>query len=303
MKAEDIRCRDPFVVRNGKEYLLFRSHDGILDGHEGVDVFRSRDGREWEGPAPALSLPDRGNTYWAPEAHPWEGAWYLFVTVTGLRPGCGNETPLGKEIIRGTCIFRAEHAEGPYLPWSEGPVTPWEDLALDGTLYADPSGHPFMIYCHEWLQTVDGTVDAVPLSMDLKRRIGESRLLFRASDAPWCLGQYVEEAVGIHFGGTVRVTDGPFAFRDLSGGLCLLWSTANQGKYQTGLARSAGGLFGPWEHADQPLYADDGGHAMLLMEDETKGKMILHQPNTAPDERMRMLPIHLTGYGFEREDE
>ena len=160
-----------------------------------------------------------------------------------------------------------------------------------------------MIYCHEWLQTVDGTVEAIPLSMDLKQRTGKSRLLFRASDAPWCRGQYVEEAVGIRFRGTVRVTDGPFAFRDLSGRLCLLWSTANQGKYQTGLARSTGGLYDPWEHADRPLYANDGGHAMLLMEDETKVKMILHQPNTAPDERMKMLPVRLTGYGLEREDE
>ena len=164
MKTEEIRCRDPFVVWTGKEYLLFCSHDNIRDGHEGVDVFHSWDAREWEEPVSALSLPVNGNTYWAPEVHPWEGAWYLFVTVTGLRAGCGIKTPLGKEMIRGTCVFRANHAEGPYLPWSEGPVTPWEDLALDGTLYADPTGQPFMIYCHEWLQTADGTVEAIPLA-------------------------------------------------------------------------------------------------------------------------------------------
>lgn len=60
---------------------------------------------------------------------------------------------------RGTAILVADRPEGPYEPWSEGPVTPEDWLSLDGTLYVDEAGDPWMVFCHEWVQIQNGTVD------------------------------------------------------------------------------------------------------------------------------------------------
>ena len=38
----------------------------------------------------------------------------------------------------------------------EEAVTPDGWQSLDGTLYVDRSGKPWMVFCHEWLQVGDG---------------------------------------------------------------------------------------------------------------------------------------------------
>ena len=43
---------------------------------------------------------------------------------------------------------------------------------------------PWMVFCHEWVQIGDGTMDAVRLAADLSKPVGEPIQLFRASDAP-----------------------------------------------------------------------------------------------------------------------
>ena len=37
-------------------------------------------------------------------------------------------------------------------------------MTLDGTLYVDRAGKPWMVYAHEWIQKVDGTMEAIPLT-------------------------------------------------------------------------------------------------------------------------------------------
>lgn len=295
----DIRVRDPFFVRTEEGYWLFLSHNKAADGsYEGVDACFSADGVLWSDPLPALRLPEQGNTYWATEIHPWKGAWYMFVTVTGVMPGCGVDTPIGHEMIRGTCIFRSEQPQGPYAPWSDGPIQPIADLTLDGTLYVSPEGKPYMVYCHEWLQVTDGTVEAIELTDDLKQAAGEPFLLFKASDAPWSTGMYIWEDHGLHFDCTCRVTDGVFLFRDKSGALCMLWSTTNA-RYETGIARSPSGkLEGPWEHASEPIYTADGGHPMLIKSDSGEWLMALHAPNGGNLERAQLIPVTITDNGL-----
>lgn len=295
---EEIRVRDPFFVRTAEGCWLFRTHDGEDEAYEGVDVLYSADGVHWEAPAAALRLPYQGNTYWAPEVHAWQGAWYLFVTVTGKVAGCGVDTPLGHEVLRGTRIFRSDKPQGPYEIWSDGPIPPMEQLSLDGTLYVSPEGKPYMVYCHEWLQVTDGTVEAVALSADLKKAVGAPFLLFKASDAPWSKGMYVAEELNIHFDCTCRVTDGCFFFRDRSDALCMLWSTSN-GRYETGLARSPSGkLEGPWEHADKPIYTADGGHPMLIQNASGEWLMALHTPNGGNLERAQLIPVTISDVGL-----
>ena len=45
--------------------------------------------------------------------------------------------------------------------------------SLDGTLYVDRSGKPWMVFCHEWLQVGDGQICAIPMSDDLGEAIGD----------------------------------------------------------------------------------------------------------------------------------
>ena len=49
----------------------------------------------------------------------------------------------------------------------------------------DNDGKPYMIYCHEWLQNWNGTMEKIELKPDLSGSIGKGKILFRASDSPW----------------------------------------------------------------------------------------------------------------------
>ena len=46
-----------------------------------------------------------------------------------------------------------------------------------------------MVYAHEWIQKVDGTMEAIPLNDDLTAAAGDPIHLFKASDAPWLNAQ------------------------------------------------------------------------------------------------------------------
>ena len=46
-------------------------------------------------------------------------------------------------------------------------------------------GKPWMVYAHEWIQKIDGTMEAIPLTNDLTAAAGDPIYLFKASDAPW----------------------------------------------------------------------------------------------------------------------
>ena len=71
-----------------------------------------------------------------------------------LPPGHGRRSrrPPGRPVQAGP-RRRARRAERP------------DDL--DGTLHVDPQGKPWFVYAHEWLQTTDGTIEALPVTDDL----------------------------------------------------------------------------------------------------------------------------------------
>jgi hypothetical protein len=172
--------------------------------------------------------------------------------------------------------------------WSDGPVTPWEWDCLDGTLHLDDGGRPWLVYCHEWLQVGDGELVAQRLSDDLVRPEGDPLVLFRASEAPWT--RPVQDP---RIAPDVRayVTDGPFLHRLPSGVLLLLWSSFGEEGYAIGIARSAGGVEGPWTHQAGPLWRRDGGHGMLARTLSGDLLLTLHQPNRTPLERARFVPV------------
>ena len=96
-------------------------------------------------------------------------------------------------------MARADSPEGPFVPVSDGPIPPANFMTLDGTLYVDRAGKPWMVYAHEWLQVTDGKMEAVPLKSDLTAAEGDPVSLFKASDAPWIDEQAVPTTAGARY--------------------------------------------------------------------------------------------------------
>jgi len=143
-------------------------------------------------------------------------------------------------------------------------------MTLDGTLWVE-DGKPYMVFAHEWVQITNGTIEAIPLKDDLSQAIGAPFLLFHGSEAPW-------SHAGKDRGN--NVTDGPFLYRSKSGKLMLIWASGGAGGYAEGIAVSdSGKLAGPWRQQAKPIYAKDGGHAMLFKTFDGKLMMVLHSPN------------------------
>lgn len=185
----------------------------------------------------------------------------------------------------------ADSPKGPFKPVSEKPVTPDGWHCLDGTLYEDRKGRPWMVFCHEWLQVNDGQICAVPLSDNLGKATGEPVILFRASDGPWAAKMMKNSG---------WVTDGPFLYRLKSGVLIMLWSSfSEKGGYTTGYARSlSGDIQGPWIQETEPLYAMDGAHSMLFTTFGGQLMMALHCPNRHEAKRILLFEMEETFDGI-----
>ena len=180
----------------------------------------------------------------------------------------------------------ADNPLGPFKPVQQEAVTPPGWQCLDGTLYVDRKGKPWMVFCHEWLQVYDGQICAIPMSDDLGSAIGDPIVLFRASDAPWGARLAGQDA---HNG---FVTDGPFLHRMPDGKLIMLWSNFCKEGYATGYAVSRSGeIYGPWEQQEDPLYALDGAHSMLFRTFSGQLMMSLHCPNIHPRKRMLLFEM------------
>lgn len=279
MKRSELNVRDVFILLEGDTYYMYGT-DLPVNGqwHPGFPVYTSKDLEEWEGPRDAF-CPDETfwahKDYWAPEVHEYKGSYYLFGTVR-------SETR-----NRGTQIFRSHRPDGPFHPISDGPVTPAEWLCLDGTLVLDKQGKPYMVFCHEWLQTVDGEICLMPLTDDLTAPAGEPMVLFRASSAPGVRTADWENGKFIGY-----VTDGPFPYETKDGQLLLLWSSFSQGGYTIYCARSASGeLTGPWVQDPEPIYSGDGGHSMLFRKKDGSLWISFHSPNEGGKERAIFLPM------------
>ena len=211
---------------------------------------------------------------WAPEVHKYRGAYYMFATFT--RRECG---------LRGTFILRAESPVGPFEPHSKCAVTPDEWECLDGTFYVDEYGKPYMIFCHEHTQIIDGSICYMPLKDDLTAAAGEPSLLFHASEPYW-VGEKKE---GVHY-----VTDGPFIYRGKGGRLFMIWSTFIGGKYAECLVEFEGGRLGDRFVHLSPLIADDGGHGMIFSA-EGRLYLSLHSPNKSGLERPTFIELYDSG--------
>lgn len=279
---DSIYCRDPFIVadKESKTYYLYRSST-TAEGLGGVEAFRSRDLEKWYGPERVFTVPSDNSltgSVWAPEVHQYNGKWYLFATLNTDKTWAESVPGWPSFTYRGTQIFRADSPSGPFLPLGKDVTTPKDWMALDGTLWVE-DGVPYMVFCHEWVQVVDGTYDVIQLKDDLSETVGGSSVLFKASDGKWTTGG----SMWTDPDGTERksyVSDGPFLYRTKDGELLMLWSSF-KGKYCVALARSESGkLSGPWTCDEEPIYEDDGGHSMIFKDFQGNIHLVFHQPNS-----------------------
>lgn len=280
-RLSQIQLRDPFLLADAGTYYLYGSSDPDIWRGPGIgfDVYRGvapGEFTDFEGPFPAFRPPAgfwSTTNFWAPEVYARPDGYFMFAT---FKPVDGR---------RGTAVLRSAGPLGPFQPWSDGPVTPPDWECLDGTLFVDPAGDPWMVFCHEWQQVGDGEVCAVRLAADLRTTVGDPILLFTASEAPWA-APLAGRAPGSY------VTDGPFAFRDSAGRLKLLWSSFGpDGCYRIGEATSEAGITGPWRQSARPLYLADGGHGMLFSGPDGTRYLAIHTPNQTPDERPILIGV------------
>lgn len=267
MHLSDINIRDPFVLKEGDTYYLYgtRAKD-FGKGTNGFDVYLSADLENWSEPKECFNSEKYGfnrEVNWAPEVHKYRGAYYMFATFTK------------ENGLRGVYILKSDNPSGEFVPHSDGAVTPdaWE--CLDGTLYISKSGEPYLVFCHEHTQIIDGTICYLKLNEDLTKAVSEPVLIFSGSSPEWA----DKKEEGEHY-----ITDGPFMYRAENGDLLLIWSTFINHQYSQCIAKSDNGeIDGRFVHLP-PLITDDGGHGMIFNSDE-KRMLTFHSPNKTNYER------------------
>ncbi len=277
MELKDIHIRDPFILADGDTYYLYGSRgDEAWGVCTGLDVYKSKDLKEWSDPIEAFTKPDNfwsDKNYWAPEVYKYKGEYYMFVSF------------ISDSRQRGTQILKSLSPEGPFLPHSDGPVTPAEWGCLDGTLYIE-NDTPYMVFCHEWVQVNDGEMCAIQLSDDLKTSVGEPFLLFKASQLPGVTPPPTPPSKIRTAYDNCFVTDGPCLYKTANGRLLMLWSSfSNEGYCEAISYSDNGSIKGNWYHDERMLFKKDGGHGMAFHDLDGNLRFTLHSPNVRSLER------------------
>lgn len=262
IESDISQLRDPFVlVDNGVYYVygtgwrMYKNTSGDLKG-------------PWEGPYDVVTVPeDYSKDKWAPEVYRYNGGYYMFTTFKSKTTG-----------KHACAIFRADSPEGPFTLWSDGIVTPADWDSIDGTLYIDPNGDPWMVFVHEHVSTDDlvGRMDVARLDPELKGFISEPVELFNAYDPVWSNGV---------------ITDGPFMYTCEDGSLLMIWSNYDVFGYCVAMAKSSGGVTGPWVQIENRLYSYgmfgtwEGGHGMIFSALDGNMYLSYHSPNEKMGDR------------------
>jgi len=282
---DSLSMSDPFILADAATHMYY------LTGSGGV-VWKSPDLRTWQGPYNVTAVDSTSwmgtrPAIWAPEIHLYNSKYYYFGTFTNSRKIIDSIPQRSTIPRRAVHILVSDKPDGPFKPISKKDYVPGNWATLDASLWIE-NGKPYLVYCHEWLQIIDGTVEAVPLSADLSGPDGKPITLFRASSSPWAkeMNGINEITNGAHIPGWV--TDGPYLFRTKTGKLGVIWSSWGTSRYALGVAYStSGALAGPWVHEAEPLVANNSGHGMFFKTFEGKLLLCMHYQNTGPGRNPR----------------
>ncbi len=288
--AGSFRVRDPFILADDatRTYYLYETTDPYKGRPyaRGVSVRTSKDLVTWSAPKPVMSVPvsKRCRTVWAPEVYKVGDRYLMFATLSSYPDPQGATGPRADELAcrRGVWIYSSASPAGPFLPVTDAPATPEDMMALDGTLFTE-GDTPYMVFCHEWVQTKTGGVCVAALKKDFSGFAEAPRHLFDATAA----------------GSAARVTDGTFLHRMKDGRLVMIWSTVrdkNEGYCVMQAESESGTVYGPWKN-HRAIYGKNGGHGALFRTFGDELKLVLHGPNRRGLERMRILDVAETTEG------
>ena len=271
MKTSDINIRDPYVLLHEGTYYLYGTRSQTCWGPaEGFDCYTSSDLEHWDGPFEIFRRPEgffAERNYWAPECYARNGRFYLITTLAS------------QDRKKGVYTLVSDSPLGPFVPTSDRPLTPEHWTCIDGSLYWDEAGTPFLLFSHSFEDEPKGDMCVVRLRSDLCAADSEPEVLFRAADAPWATPiPFAKEELGID--GDVFFSDGPCALRLPGGELMILWASWSSTGYAVGAARSSSGsIFGPWEHLPEKVFPKNGGHGMLFRSKQGELLYTLHYPD------------------------
>ena len=279
---DSIVLSDPCILADQKTQMYYMTGTGGM-------LWKSNDLKTWSGPYRVTQTdPDSWMgphpMIWAAELHPYKGKYYYFATFTNRDVKIDT---VAENIIerRASHVLVSDQPEGPYIPMKDPTYLPPEKPTLDGTFWVDIDGKPYMIYCYEWLQALDGTIEKIELKPDLSGSIGEGKLLFRASDSPWSKDKDSYGNIIPH-----KVTDGPYLFRTGTGRLGMIWTSWVFDVYTQGVAYSESGtLLGPWIQEKEPITPPNFGHGMLFQTLEGTWLMSVHSHKSIQG-RYRRIP-------------
>lgn len=266
---DSIVLSDPFILADQKTSMYYMTGTGGL-------MWKSKDLKLWDGPFNVVKTDPNSwmgpkPMIWAAEIHPYKGKYYYFATFTNR--SVTIDTYRGNAIERRAChVLVSDNPDGPYVPMKDSIYLPADKPTLDGTFWIDTDGKPYMIYCYEWLQNWNGTIEKIELKPDLSGTIGEGKVLFRSSDSPW--SREKDKNGNDH---PNKVTDGPYLFKTATGRLGMIWSSWIYDAYTQGVAYSENGtLDGPWIQEKEPVTPPNFGHGMLFRTLEGKWLMSIH---------------------------
>ena len=266
---DSIGLSDPFILADANRKMYYMTGTGGL-------MWKSKNLRLWDGPYNVVQTNPSSwmgpkPMIWAAEIHSYIGKYYYFATFTNRAVHIG--TYRGNVIERrASHILVSDKPDGPYVPMKDSIYLPANKPTLDGTFWIDKDGKPYMIYCYEWLQNWNGTIEKIELKSDLSGSIGEGKVLFKASDSHWSREKDETGADKPN-----KVTDGPYLFRTATGRLGMIWTSWIYDVYTQGVAYSQSGtLDGPWTQETEPITPPNYGHGMLFQTLDGKWLMSVH---------------------------
>lgn len=266
---DSIVLSDPFILADSKTNMYYMTGTGGM-------LWKSKDMKLWDGPYKVTKTDPNSwmgpkPMIWAAEIHSFKNKYYYFATFTNR--SVKIDTVKGNAIERRAChILVSDNPDGPYVPMKDSTYLPADKPTLDATLWIDKDGKPYMVYCYEWLQNWNGTIEKIELKPDLSGTIGTGKVLFRASDAPWS-----REKDDKGKDRPNKVTDGPYLFKTQTGRLGMIWTSWIYDVYTQGVAYSKSGtLDGPWIQEQSPITPPNYGHGMLFRTLNGKLLMCIH---------------------------
>ena len=277
---DSIRLSDPAILADSKTNMYYMTGSGGM-------MWKSKDLKFWDGPFNVVEHDKKSwmgerPMIWAAELHEYNGRYYYFATFTNreIIVDTVNGRPLER---RASHVLVGDKPDGPYVPMKDETYIPADMLTLDGTFWVDSDGKPYMIYCHEWLQNNNGTMEKIELKPDLSGSTGKAKILFRASDSPWSREKLDDKE------GPNRVTDGPYLFRTQTGRLGMIWTSWVYSDYTQGVAYSESGkIDGPWIQEKEPITPPNFGHGMLFKTLEGKWLMSVHSHKSVNGRTIRV---------------